>query len=306
MTVWSRVVTSASYAFVYSHSLAYTMIGYWCMWLKVHHPVAFYTAQLRKIDKEKWPKLIRDAQDHGIKVTGVDLKRSGETWTPYVKGNRIMAGFLQMPQCGPAMAERIIAHREGNGFEAGRADQLLAVKGIGAKTLDKMRPLIEGTDPFGLLKTQIALDAVRTAIADRSIPVRRPTTNSDGILDLAGGKEVVWVGMVKQKEYKDAIEDERARSGDSLEDIRARLKRPDLAANCVLHAYDDAGEDVYVRINRFAFPKFKEQLEHLKENDDVIWVLARKSNGGFGASIYVDKMVTIDPSDDDDENEPDD
>lgn len=303
MVVWSRVVTSASYAFVYSHSLAYTMIGYWCMWLKVNHPVAFYTAQLRKIDKEKWPKLIRDAQEHGIRVTGVDLRRSGETWTPYVEGNRIMAGFLQMPQCGPAMAERIIIHREERGFDVGRADQLLAVKGIGAKTLDRMRPLIEGTDPFGLLKTQLALDSVRKAIADRSIPLRRPTTNSDGILDLKGGRDVFWVGMVKKKEYKDAIEDERARTGDGLDEIKARMKRPDLAANAVLHSYDDAGEDVYVRINRFAFPKFKEQLERLRPDEDVIWVAARKSPGGFGASIYVDKMVTIDPADDDEEND---
>jgi hypothetical protein len=144
---------------------------------------------------------------------------------------------------------------------------------------------------------------VRGAIADRSIPLRRPTTNSDGILDLKGGKDVVWLGMVKKLEYKDAIEDERARSGDPLDVIKARMKRPDLAANCVLHSYDDAGEDVYVRINRYAFPKFKEQLEHLKENEDVIWVAARKSNGGFGASIYADKMVTIDPADDDEENE---
>jgi DNA polymerase III subunit alpha len=301
MTVWSRVVTSASYAFVYSHSLAYTQIGYWCMWLKVHHPVAFYTAQLRKIDKEKWPKLIRDAQDHEIRVDGVDLRISGETWTPDVRRNRITAGFLQMPQCGPAMAAKIIEHRKAIRLEV--ADDLLRVKGIGVKTLDKMRPLIEGDDPFGLLKTQLALDAVRGAIADRSIPVRRPTVNSEGILDLAGGKEVIWVGMVKLLEYKDAIEDERARSGKGLDEIKAAMKRPDLAANCVLHAYDDAGEDVYVRINRFSFPKFKQQLERLRLNEDVIWVKALKSRGGFGASIYVDKMVTIDPSDDDDENE---
>jgi DNA polymerase-3 subunit alpha len=304
MTVWSRVVTSASYAFVYSHSLAYTQIGYWCMWLKVHHPIAFYTAQLRKIDKEKWPKLIRDAQDHGIEVTGVDIRTSGETWTPHVEERRITAGLLQMPQCGPAMAVKILAARE-IGMRLRRADDLLAVKGIGPATLEKMRPMIESADPFGLLKTQLALDAVRAAIADRSIPLRRPTTNSDGILDLPGGREVYWVGMVKAKEYKDAIEDERARSGHGLDEIKAGMKRPDLAANCVLHAYDDAGEDVYVRINRFAFPKFKEQLERLRPNEDVIWVKAMKSRGGFGASIYVDKMVTIDPADDDEENEED-
>lgn len=305
MTVWSRVVTSASYAFVYSHSLAYTMIGYWCMWLKVHHPVAFYTAQLRKIDEEKWPKLIRDAQEHGLRVQGVDLDLSGDTWTPDVERSRITAGFLQMKQCGPAMAAKLLAHREEYGAEAfsGGANSLLKVKGVGPATLEKMRPMIEGDDPFGLLATQIALDSVRGAIADRSIPLRRPTTNSDGILDLKGGKDVIWVGMVKQKEYKDAIEDERARSGDDLPTIMQRLKQPELSANCVLHSYDDAGEDVYVRITRFDFPRLKAGLEKLRENVDVIHVTARKSNGGFGASIYAKKIIIIDPADDDDENE---
>jgi DNA polymerase III subunit alpha len=304
MTVWSRVVTSASYAFVYSHSLAYTMIGYWCMYLKVHHPVAFYTAQLRKIDKEKWPKLIRDANEHGIRVDGVDLRLSGETWTPDISRVRITAGFLQLKQCGPAMTERILLARE-DGLRLRRADDLLQVKGIGKATLEKMRPMIEGADPFGLLKTQIALDSVRAAIADHTIPVRRPSVDSEQILDTPGGREVVWVGMVKEKEYKDAIEDERARSGDPLDVIVKRMKRPDLATNCVLHAYDDKGEDVYVRITRFDFHKFKAGLEGLKENADVIHVIARKSNGGFGASIYARSLIVIDPTDDDEENDGD-
>jgi hypothetical protein len=274
------------------------------MWLKVHHPVAFYTAQLSKIAEEKWPKLIRDAIEHGIRVDGVDLATSGESWTPDVKRRRITAGFLQMKQCGPAVAANIIAAREA-GIQLRKAEDLLQVKKIGPATLEKMRPMIEGADPFGLLKTQMALDAVRKAIADRSIPLKRPTVNSDQLLDLPGGKHVIWLGMVKLKEYKDAIEDERARSGDSLEEIKARMKRPDLSSNCVLHGYDDAGEDVYVRISRFMFPKFKEQLERLRPDEDVIWVEAMKSVRGFGAAIYVDKMVTIDPADDDEENEED-
>jgi hypothetical protein len=301
MEVWGRVVTSASYAFVYSHSLAYTQIGYWCMWLKVHHPVAFYTAQLRQIDKEKWPKLIRDAIDHGITVEGVDLRRSGETWTADGQ-RRIVAGFSQMRGAGPVMTQKILAHRAA-GNRMRTAGDLLAVKGIGAATLEKMRPLIEGDDPFGLLKTQICIESVLTAITSGDIPLRRPTHNSETILDAQGGRTIVWLGMVKLKEYKDAIEDERARSGKGLDEIKAGMKRPDLATNCVLHAYDADGEDVYVRISRFEFPRFRARLEELKENEDVIWVMARKSNAGFGASIYAQEMVIIDPADDDEENE---
>jgi DNA polymerase III subunit alpha len=301
--VWSRVVTSASYAFVYSHSLAYTMIGYWCMYMKVHHPTAFYAAQLSKIKEEKWPKLIRDAEAHGVPIEGVDLEHSGRTWAPTPDG-RVVAGFLQLKGVGDALATTILADREARG-PFSDAQDLLRVKGIGPAKLKGFIDQIEGDDPFGLMRVRLALDAVRTAIAEREIPLRVPTHDSDQVLEAKADSTVYYVGMVRLKEYKGFMEDERARTGDSLEDIRARMKRPDLDTSCVLFSYDDGGEDVYLRITRFDFPKYKKALEELREDLDVVWVEARKSKGGFGASVYVKRMIVIDPEDDDDENEED-
>ena len=304
MEVWGRVVTSASYAFVYSHSLSYTIIGYWCQWMKQHRPTAFYAAQLAKIGEEKWPKLIRDAEAHGVIVEGVDLMHSGETWTPTSDG-RVVAGFKQLTGVGDGLCPVILADREARGpFRS--AQDLLRVNGIGPAKLKKMLPQIEGDDPFGLLRVKLALDSVRLAIAERDIPLPVPDLMSDGILDAKANATVRWVGMVKLKEYKDVIEDERARTADPIDEIKARLKRPDLATSCVLHSYDDGGEDVYVRITRFDFPKYRKALEEIRENIDVIWVEARKSQGGFGASIYVKRLIVIDPEDDDDENEDED
>lgn len=305
MEVWSRVVTSASYAFVYSHSLAYTMIGYWCMYMKIHHPTAFYAAQLSKIKEEKWPKLIRDAEAHGVTIEGVDLAASGRTWTPVPSERRVVAGFLQLKGVGDVVATKILADREANGPFRDASD-LVRVNGIGPATLEKFREQIEGDDPFGLMRVKLSLDAVRTAIAERDIPLPVPNADSDKILDIAADRTVYYVGMVKLKEYKDLLEDERARTGDDLDAIRARTKRPDLVTSCVLHSYDDGGEDVYVRITRYDFPKFRKALEELREDIDVIWVEARKSKGGFGASIYVKRLIVIDPEDDDDENEEED
>lgn len=304
MEVWGRVVTSASYAFVYSHSLAYTQIGYWAMWMKVHHPTAFYAAQLSEIKDEKWPKLIRDAQAHGIQIDGVSLNKSGRSWTPVPEENLVVAGFEQLKGVGPALATKILAYRDEHGpFRS--FEELEKVNGIGPAMMLKLRPLITGDDPFGLMRVQLSLDAVRTAIAERDIPLPVPNADSDKILDVAADRTVYYVGMVKLKEYKDVIEDERSRTGDDLDLIRARIKRPDLATSCVLHSYDDGGEDVYVRITRFDFPKYRKALEELREDVDVVWVEARKSKGGFGASIYVKRLVVIDPEDDDDENEED-
>ena len=125
------------------------------------------------------------------------------------------------------------------------------------------------------------------------------------MLDAPPDSTIYFVGMVKLKEYKNVLEDERQRTAEDLDTIRARLKRPELETSCTLWSYDDANEDVYIRITRFDFPKYRKALEELREDVDVVWVEARKSKGGFGGSIYVKRLIIIDPEDDDDENDDD-
>lgn len=294
MKVWERVVTSASYAFVYSHSLAYTIIGYWCMWFKVHHPAAFYTAQLQKIKEDKWPRLIKDAERHGVTVYGVQPGRSGLDWT-MLSHTEISAGWLSLKGVGPAKAQAIADYMEHSPIR--KADDLLGVKGIGPAGLEKMRHQIEGDDPFGLRRVERALNEVRTDISAGRIPLAPPTCRSDDILDLPADSEVVWVGIVKLKEYKDYVEDERARSGRTPEDIKAEMWRPDLPTSCVLHCGDDGDEDVYLRIKRQHYPSFKAGLERIRVGRDVVYVIARKSQNNFGASLYVQDLVVIEPDD---------
>lgn len=288
--VWGRVVTSASYAFVYAHSLAYALIGYWCMWLKVHYPAAFYAAQLRKIEKEKWPRLIRDAEEHGISVMGVKPGRSRLNWS--VQDGKVYAGWLQLHGVGEAKAQSIMDSIS-SGVEIRTAQDLMQLKGFGAKTVEKLREQIDSDDPFGLQQIKRALDEVRNGIRAGSPPLRPATTTSDGILDIPGGRDIIWLGRVKLKEYKDFVEDERARSGRSTEEIRQEMRDPHLTTSVVLHCYDDGNEDVYVRITRFKFPKWRRMVEAIALDSDVIWVRARKSKGGFGASIYLEDMTVL-------------
>ncbi len=292
MKVWERVVTSASYAFVYSHSLSYTIIAYWCMYFKIHHPAAFYAAQLEKMKEEKWPRLIKDAEKHGVKVHGVKPGRSGLNWLP-IGSHEIAAGWRSLKGVGAAKAEAIMDYLQTSTIDT--VDDLLKVRGIGPTILAKMREQIEGDDPFGLRKVQRALDSVRSDIATGRIPLSPPTVRSDGILDLPGDTEVTWVGLVRLKEFKDYVEDERARSGKSPEEIKKAMWRPDLPTSCVLHCGDDGDEDVYVRIKRQDFPRFKAGLEKIRDGHDVIYVRARKSQNSFGASLYVRELIVIDP-----------
>lgn len=296
--IWGRLVTSATYAFNVAHSVSYGMLAFWCMWMKVHHPEAFYAAQLQKIAKEKWPRLIRDAEQHGIRVRGVSLTESGRTWTLDRTGKRpeIAAGWEQLHGIGEATAGKILAHIDsGKRFE--HVSDLLEVNGIGPATLEKMRPMIAAKDPFGLRRVGKALKAVRRAIEAGEIPVPRPTYISNDMVDLPEKTLIRWMGIVRLKEYKDYIEDQRARTGETFDEIRRRIRHPELTTSCFMHCYDDADEDVYVRAARLSYPKWRKAIEGIREERDVIIVEGKKGGGVFGANLYVNRLWVIDPED---------
>lgn len=79
-----------------------------------------------------------------------------------------------------------------------------------------------------------------------------------------------------------------------METIKARLKDPHLLKSCVLHCYDDGDEEVYLRFNRWKFPRFKDALEGIETgtDGDVVLVSGLK-RGGFGVSLQVDSMYVI-------------
>jgi len=107
-------------------------------------------------------------------------------------------------------------------------------------------------------------------------------------------RRVVWWGVVGRKEYKDLIEDERAKTGEEPDEIRARIKQPDKVKSCTMHCYDAGDEDVYLRFPRWNFPRFKRQIEAVREDIDVVVAVGRKRSG-FGVSFTVDRLYVVDP-----------
>lgn len=301
-SVWGRLVTSATYSFNIAHSVSYSMLAFWCAWLKAHFPTAFYAAQLRKTEEDGWGKLIKDAERHGISVRGVTPGLSRTVWAA-TGPSEIVAGWRQLHGVGQSTSDKIVEFSRDNKVQT--ADDLLSIRGIGPKKIQQFREQMESDDPFGLYKTRDSLNAVREDIKERRIMLRLPSHTSDEILDVRGGKIVRWMGIVRLKEYKDVIEDERARTGKDLDQIRSELKRPDLPTSCTLHCYDDGDEDVYLRINRFDYPLYLDALQMIREGHDVVYAVARKSKAGFGASMYIVKagrnkpgLFVIDPDED--------
>lgn len=296
LRIWKLMVTSATYSFNIAHCISYSMLGFWCQWLKVHHPAEFYAAQLSKIDmnkdgKPRIARLIRDARRHDVSVLGPSLERMSPTWTADPGAREARAGLVQVPGIGVKMAPAIL---DGGPYKTW--SELNRVKGIGAKKIETIRAFAESEDPFGVLRPGKVLDAIRKDLYPGNPDgLSVPNHRSDEMDPDADNIRVTWLGFVRAREYKDAIEDERARSGDSLEVIRERLWRPDLPKSCTLHCYDDGEEDVYLRFHRVkAFRRFERALSGLSIGDVVI--ASGMKRKGFGIAIFVDRMQVLDPA----------
>lgn len=298
--IWKFMVTSATYSFNIAHCISYSMLAFWLMWLKQHEPVAFYAAQLEKVgdgvkEEPKRAKLMRDAIRHGVAIKPPHFSISGAGWTPNKEGSEVLAGLRQVKGIGPAKATAILemgaALKELNGVGFESWSDLVQVKGIGEKTIEKIVDFAESDDPFELNLVAKILGEYRAQILQGGTGVPKPTHASHEIPKKH--KRVTWMGIVRDKEYKDYIEDQRARTGDSLDEIMARMKDPHLAKSCVLHCYDDGEEEVYIRFNRWQFPKFKAAIEGIDPGKDIIIVTGEKRED-FGISLHANSMVVID------------
>lgn len=322
--IWKRIVTSGTYAFVYAHSVSYSMLGWWCAWLKVHYPAEFYAASLSKTGKGEFAQrkafaLMRDAQKHGIKVSPPLLNVSTRRWTAHHGAERpaVVAGWEVIPGLGPTIAAKI-ERWQGEHGEFADWDTLADIPGVGAKSIAKWQEFCEMPDPFRLKHAERVLGKVREALrsgklrAEPPIPAQTHTGDEMAASDqrskpasgaparrgqgrkFVKGQEIVYVGIVRAREYQNSAENERSRSGDDMDVILKRMKRPDLQDYCVLRCYDDGEEDVYVRTTRYSFPKFRKQLESIDVGTDIVIVRGRKSPG-FGTSVFAEEIWVVEP-----------
>ncbi len=290
--IWKRMVTAGTYAFNIAHCISYSVLGFWCMWLKVHHPVAFYTAQLRKNEKEKALQLMRDAHAHGVKIVAPSLNKSGVTWTPNFKKRSVMGGFSQIPGIGEKYAQAIVDCRTENGSFAYWED-LVSVRGIGPAKMSMIEKFCNKDDPFGVFRYERVEESIRKAIRQGDLPCPMPNTFSDQIPYEPKASHHVILGQLMNKNLQDLFENHRSRTGEELDP--ETVKRPDLKDSITLYLTDSHGA-MTVKVNRFKYPLFRGQIWSAKNGRD--WVLARvKKNPFHGKNVTVEKLWVIEPDD---------
>ena len=296
--IWKRMVTAGTYAFNIAHCVSYSMLGFWAMWLKVHHPVVFYAAQLQKAkDKEKQIPLMRDMQDarygRSLRVLPPTLEESGVTWTPVEGGVR--AGFLQIPGVGEKTAEAIAeAHKErhfGDWIELMGSKG--GVKGVGKTTIEKMEAFSTTEDPFGIDQVAKEIRAIKSAIRNDELPgAPMPRHTSDDV----PYEDVPWkgviIGRLKDINLKDLFEDHRSRTGEDLDPTT--VTNPELKDSVTLYLEDALGT-LTVKVNRHSYPRFKQMVWDAKKNQDYFLCTVKKYPF-LGKTVHVTGMWVIDPT----------
>ncbi len=332
--IWRRLVTAGQYAFNAAHCVSYSMLAYWTMWFKVYHPTAFYAACLQKYTNKKSDQqffLMRDAIKHDIEFLPPDVIRSERSWT--VAGDTaIRAGFEQVHGIAEKLASNILTAREKDGdwrdwddlrpmTDTGAEKEWLAddegerrynkngdpmmayptlhgVRGFGPAKIQAVQDMVASDDPFGIYAIDRKLTEVRDLLNDGELgPLPKPTHRADEIPTDGADFSCVWVGIPRVRNPQDVIEDERARTGEDLDTIRKRMKRPDLVKKMSVECVDDSDHTLFLRFSRFKFPEFEKALWNMKLGHDMILVRGKK-RGGFGTAIHVENMWVIEPDED--------
>jgi DNA polymerase-3 subunit alpha len=291
--IWGACITAGGYAFNVPHCVSYGMLGYWTMWLKKHHPQAFYAAALRKFAEEKRLSTLRDADRHGVKIYPPDLNLSMVSWIPHRDG--ILAGFDEIPNIGPTTAIKIIEKRkELGGFSAWK--DLQKAPGIGPKTQADIEAFSMKEDPFEIHTLKRRIDKVKAAIRSGALGrLPYPTHTVDQVPgDRGADTEVVWIGTIHSRNLRDLYEQNFGRTGEAL-DI-STVRNPELAEWLIMYGEDDT-DQMSITIDRWKYPKFRERAWGIELDHDLVLVRGVKKGYQARKALYVWDMWVIDPDD---------
>lgn len=115
-TIWGEICTFGAWGMNASHTVSYSIISYWCAWMKRYHPLEYAAACLRGAkDDEQAMEVLREMVAEGIEYVPFDIDRSESTWT--VRDGRLIGGFQNLSGIGAITAAKYIDLRDRGGLD---------------------------------------------------------------------------------------------------------------------------------------------------------------------------------------------
>lgn len=135
--IWHDFEAHADYSFNRSHAVAYSLLSYWTMWLKINYPLEFMTALLRnEVDRDKKPEIFIEMRRLGLKVRPPHINKSEASAT--IIDGAIRLGLTDIKYISDKVYAHISKHRPFGSFAEFRARQARKGSGISAQATEAM------------------------------------------------------------------------------------------------------------------------------------------------------------------------
>ena len=299
LRVWRSITTAAGYAFNTSHAFSYSVIAWWSMWLKIHYPTEFFCASLAKNGdgKDDLPRrtaLLQDAIAHNEKIGKLYIGISKANWSVY--RGMLYPGYQQVPGIGELTAKDIYKSIQESPV-TGNWDDLRRVRGVGVKTIESIVEFANKRDPLNISHTQDQLAEFRRQLEagdfnGTGLPEVIETYCGSDDLPVESN-HVAWVGFATNIDYRDEIEIQHRKTGETYEEIRERITDPHMTKKAVIFAYDEMGE-VALRVGRKDYERLEPILNKIKPDHHIIVAFGRTWRV-LNDSILVNSLWILEP-----------
>lgn len=113
--IWNEIVSFGAWGMNKSHTVSYSIVSYWCAYMKRYHALEYAAACLRNAkDDEQTVEILRELRDEGVKYTPFDIQLSGVDWC--VNDGKLVGGFKNLVGIGPVKAAFYVNKKETTGL----------------------------------------------------------------------------------------------------------------------------------------------------------------------------------------------
>ncbi|WP_199153501.1 DNA polymerase III subunit alpha [Chromobacterium sp. ASV23] len=171
--VWSKMASFGEYGFNKSHSVAYTLISWMTMWVKVYYPTAFYAATMTVEDKEeKVTSLVADAKLHGVSVRMPDINTSTHRIEILDVGTLLLP-FKTIKGVSESTASHILTARShaGEFSSVAHFEEVLSELGIKGKVNARVRDVMDKVGVFASIQPDALPASDASRLKDQMILV---------------------------------------------------------------------------------------------------------------------------------------
>ena len=274
--IWGELTQFGAWAFNKSHALSYSLITYWCCWLKAHHPVEFAAATLdNEAEPMKQLHLLRELDIEGIKYKPLDVEHSIDKWTIKVEdGKKILVGPLtNIKGVGPVTVRKIMESRNGG---APLTPAILDKLAIASTKIDSLTPISDAIN-----KLHPDLTAIKIFSS--------PTPISDLYAGLDG--EYMIFGLVKRIQPRDENDLHSIAKRDGR-----KLEGPSWSLNLFMH---DDTDEILCKIDRFDYETSGKRIEEIGGQGDALYAIKGRIPRGFRMILisgirYLGRMSDLD------------